>query len=70
MKPFRIIFLFLITLLPLSAFSQSVEMADKFREEGKIYVVVTIALIILSGIFIYLFMLDRKVKNIEDQLKK
>ena len=70
MKPFRIIFLFLITLLPLSAFSQSVEMADKFREEGKIYVVVTIALIILSGIFIYLFMLDRKVKNVEDQLKK
>lgn len=47
-----------------------VEMADNFRGEGKIYVVVTVAAVILTGIFVYLFALDRKVTKIEKQLKK
>lgn len=42
------------------------EMADGMRSEGKIYVVVAIILIVLSGLVIYLFMLDRKVKRLED----
>ena len=41
-----------------------VEMADAFRSEGKIYVVVLVALIILVGIFVYLFRIEGKIKDI------
>ena len=37
-----------------------VEMADAFRSDGKIYVVVLVALIILVGIFFYLFRVNPK----------
>ena len=47
-----------------------VEMADQLRSEGKIYVVVAIILIILIGLFFYLFSLDRKVKNLEKLLSE
>ena len=33
--------------------------------EGKIYVVVLVVLVILSGLFIYLINLDRKISNLE-----
>ena len=56
--------------LPFVSNAQSVEMADGFRQEGKIYVVVTVAGVILAGIFVYLFLLDKKVSKIEKQLKK
>lgn len=42
-----------------------VEMADTFRAEGKIYVVVSIMSIILIGIAAYLFNLDRKISKLE-----
>jgi len=45
-----------------------VEMADKFREDGKIYVVIAVILIILSGILIYTASIDRKVTKMETQL--
>ena len=41
-----------------------VEMADAFRSDGKIYVVVLVALIILVGIFFYLFRIERKIKDL------
>ena len=41
-----------------------VEMADSFRSDGKIYVVVLVALIILVGIFFYLFRIEGKIKDI------
>tara|TARA_B100000945_G_scaffold57904_1_gene42971 strand:+ start:71 stop:259 length:189 start_codon:yes stop_codon:yes gene_type:complete len=41
-----------------------VEMADAFRSEGKIYVVVLVALIILVGIFVYLFRIEGKIKDL------
>ena len=46
-----------------------VEMADGMRSEGKIYVVVAIILIVLSGLIVYLFMLDRKVGKLEDLMR-
>ncbi len=52
-----------------TAFAQEIEMADTMRSEGKIYVIVGIILIILAGLFAYLFLLDRKVKKLEDRLK-
>ncbi len=48
--------------------NQEVAMADKFREDGKIYVVVAVILTVLSGMFLYLFMLDKKLTNIEKLL--
>jgi CcmD family protein len=44
------------------------EMADTMRSEGKIYVVVTILLIIFAGLIAYLVLLDRKVSRIEKKL--
>jgi len=56
-------------MLALPALAQApVEMADGMRAEGKIYVVVAIILMVLIGLFTYLFLLDRKVKKLEDKL--
>lgn len=41
------------------------EMADVMRSNGKIYVVVAVCLIILIGLFIYVAMIDRKLKKLE-----
>jgi CcmD family protein len=38
-------------------------------ENGKIFVVVFVLSIILVGIFIYLFFLDRKIGKIEKEIK-
>ncbi|MBP6055398.1 MAG: CcmD family protein [Cytophagaceae bacterium] len=46
-----------------------VEMADQFRADGKIYVVIAVVAIILTGIFIYLFRLDRKITDLEKRIK-
>ena len=43
-----------------------VEMADAFRSDGKIYVVVLVALIILVGIFFYLFRIEGKIKDLNN----
>lgn len=48
-----------------AALAQNAEMADAFRAEGKIYVVVAIVLIILTGLIAYLFLLDRKLNKLE-----
>jgi ABC-type amino acid transport system permease subunit len=46
-----------------------IEMADKFREDGKIYVVLAVILVILAGMFTYLFLLDKKLKQLEEMNK-
>ena len=43
----------------------NVEMADTMRSNGKIYVVVAVCLMILIGLFIYVFMLDKKISRFE-----
>jgi len=48
-----------------SANAQDAEMADSFRAEGKIYVVVAIVVIVLAGLILYLFTLDRKISKLE-----
>lgn len=45
--------------------AQPVEMADQMRSNGKIYVVVAVCLTILIGIFLYVFILDRKITRLE-----
>ena len=60
-------FIFFITCIFLSsaAFAQEVEMADSMRSNGKIYVVVAVCLTILIGLFIYVFLLDKKISRFE-----
>ncbi|MEJ7659264.1 MAG: CcmD family protein [Hymenobacter sp.] len=45
------------------------EMADALRQSGKIYVVVLVIVIILSGLLLYLVRLDRKVSRLEREIK-
>ena len=45
-----------------------VEMADVFRSEGKIYVVIAVALVVLFGLVAYLVFTDRKLKKLEQEV--
>jgi CcmD family protein len=44
-------------------------MADAFYKEGKVYVVVVVLAIVLLGMIVYLFSMDRKLKKLEEELK-
>jgi hypothetical protein len=58
-----------LTIFLTNAFAQGQpEMADTMRANGKIYVVVGVILIVLVGLFIYLFSIERKVKNLERKI--
>lgn len=52
------------------AVAQNAEMADTFRSEGKIYVVVAIILIVLTGLILYLFLMDRKMNKLERMIQE
>ena len=49
--------------------AQTIEMADTMRSEGKIYVVIAVVLTILIGLIIYLVSIDRKLGQLEKELK-
>jgi CcmD family protein len=71
MKTFvRTILLFVFGLITNVVSAKQVEMADSMRADGKIYVVVAIILVILLGLFTYLFLLDRKLNKMDQQLKQ
>ena len=60
-------------LAPIALFGQgnaSVEMADTFRQEGKIYVVVLGLCIILTGVILFLIRVDRKIFKLEKRFEK
>ena len=64
--------LFLLTFLSVVVNAQentSPKMADNMRAEGKIYVVIAVMAIIFACVAVYLFLLDRKVKKLEEELK-
>jgi len=59
---------FIILSLP-RCMGQDAEMADVMRSEGKIYVVVSIIVVVLAGVLIYLVMMDRKVSRLERKVE-
>jgi CcmD family protein len=66
----KILFSALLLSAYMSAFAQQnqpVEMADVMRNSGKIYVVIAIVVIIFTGLAIYLFSIDRRLKKIEKE---
>ena len=42
-----------------------VEMADQFRSNGKIYVVVAVLITVLAGLIFYAVTLDRRIQKLE-----
>ena len=67
MKANKILSLIIAIVAPLLSFSQDVEMADALRGNGKIYVVVIVLAIIVTGLFGFLIYLDRKVNKLEKE---
>ncbi|TCC92455.1 CcmD family protein [Pedobacter frigiditerrae] len=65
MKKIAFTLMMLMTTLNLFAQNNEVEMADAFRSNGKIYVVVAVIVIILVGLLVYLFTLDKRLKMLE-----
>lgn len=71
MKLKLFILLFVMLISNRISFGQSdVEMADVMRSNGKIYVVVAVAAIVMLGILFYLITLDRKITRIEKEINK
>lgn len=64
-KSLKYLFALVCSVIATRAGAQNAEMADTFRADGKIYVVVAIVLIVLSGLITYLFLLDRKMNRLE-----
>ncbi|HEX8348389.1 MAG TPA: hypothetical protein VF598_00375 [Hymenobacter sp.] len=50
--------------------ADSPEMADVLRQNGKIYVVVAVIAVVLTGLLIYLISLDRKIGRLEKEIKE
>ena len=47
-----------------------VEMADQFRKDGKIYVVIGVMVVILGGLIIYVMGVDRKITRLEKEINE
>ena len=62
----------MFSLLPLVTIAQNDEVSwDKsFRENGMIYVVLAVVLLILLGMFGYLISQDMRMRKIENELKE
>ncbi len=70
MNKFIVRCLLLILFMSTSLFSfaqDKPEMADAMRSNGKIYVVVAVCLTILLGLFLYVFLIDRKISKLEKE---
>ncbi len=49
--------------------AQTANVADQLVENSKLNAVIVVAAIILLGIFIFLFSLDKKIKKLEQDVK-
>lgn len=62
-------FLFLLISGITNAQSTEPEMADTLRQEGKIYVVISVIAMIFVALVVFLILLERKLKNLENKMK-
>ncbi len=65
----RSFFLFAALFAMLSASAQNAEMADSFRQEGKIYVVIAVLGIVFVCVLGILLYIERKLSKLEKELK-
>lgn len=69
MKNFKYIVFALTMLISQAASAEQLSVLEEtFFSSGKIYVVVTVCMVILIGIFIYLFRTERKLKELEQEV--
>lgn len=64
----KLLILALLMINGIAAFAQNsggAEMADALRSSGKIYVVILVICIIFTGLAVFLFSIDRRLKKIE-----
>ncbi len=62
----KLILIVIVSFFSTLAFAQAEpQMADVMRSNGKIYDVVAVCLTILVGLFLYVFIIDRKISKIE-----
>lgn len=64
------IFLLSHSLLAQQPVANGVEMADRLRADGKIWVVVAVIAAVFAGIIIYLVRLDRQIGKLEKEVKE
>lgn len=50
--------------------NNTASMTDTLRSNGKIYVVIAVLVTILFGLLLYIVQLDRKITNLEKNIKK
>ena len=67
MKMYKRVMTLVLLFFASLAEAQEIEMADTFRAEGKIYVVVAVVLIMLIGLLLYLLRIDKRLKKIENE---
>ena len=60
----------LLSLLPAGTYAQDSMTADVMRSDGKIYVVITVAAIVIAVAGIYMVSIDRKVSRLEQRMKE
>jgi uncharacterized membrane protein len=65
----KLLFFIAGLLLASTSFAQNntSQLEEVMRSNGKIYVVVAVCLTILTGLFIYVFLIDRKISKIEKE---
>ncbi len=67
-RQLSVLLLFLLSNYSLLAQSTSeIDMADTWRSNGKINVVIAVLAVIFLGLFIYLIGIDRKLRRLEDK---
>lgn len=64
----KILTIVLLSIISLASNAQSVTNTsiDVMRSNGKIYVVVAVVLVILFGLFFYVWRLDKKITKLEN----
>jgi CcmD family protein len=65
-----LLFVLMISMVLSASAQDAVDMADVMRSNGKIYVVVAVAAIVMIGILVYLAVLDRKISAMEKKVKE
>lgn len=68
--PLAILLLFSQNLMAQQPVANGVEMADRLRADGKIWVVVAVIAAIFAGIILYLVRLDRQIGKLEKEVKE
>ena len=67
----KLFFLFLLFITSfVRAQTEGPQMAEQFREQGKIYVVISVIAIIFLSIVFFLVYLERKLKRLEKEIEE